>query len=99
MSEFLLEILTPAAPAFRGQVSMVVAPGQDGYFGVLRGHLPLVAALQKGRVKARESGGDREWTCGSGVACVEPDRVTLLVESLAAVAVPGGSDQPAPSAT
>ncbi len=95
MSEFLLEILTPVAPEFQGKVVMVVLPGQDGYFGVLKGHQPLVAAIKPGRIKVREAGSEREWQCGSGVAAVEQNRVILLVESLAAAA---DSEQPAATA-
>ncbi len=80
--DFALDILTPAARVFQGRVTMLVAPGLDGYFGVLRGHLPMVAALKAGRIKTQEAGGGREWICGAGVASVEAEQVTLLVESL-----------------
>lgn len=82
MNEFALDILTPAARVFQGRATMLVAPGRDGYFGVLRGHLSMVAALKAGRIRIQGAEGGREWLCGAGVASVEPERVTLLVESL-----------------
>ena len=92
MKEFTLDILTPVAPVFHGMVRMVVAPGQDGYFGMLAGHAPLVAALRPGVIRAQMKDGDQEWRCGAGMACVEPGLLTLLVESLADAS---GADQSA----
>lgn len=46
-----LEIITPEAKVFSGEVSAVQLPGLDGSFQVLKGHAPIISALQKGVVK------------------------------------------------
>ncbi|MES2798739.1 MAG: hypothetical protein V4638_01875 [Bacteroidota bacterium] len=46
-----LEIITPEAKIFSGEVEAVQLPGLDGLFQVLDGHTAVISTLQKGRVK------------------------------------------------
>jgi F-type H+-transporting ATPase subunit epsilon len=46
-----LEIITPEFKVFSGEVEAVQLPGLDGSFQVLKGHAPIISALQKGSVK------------------------------------------------
>lgn len=46
-----LEIITPESKVFSGEVGAVQLPGLDGSFQVLKGHAPIISALQKGKVK------------------------------------------------
>ena len=46
-----IDIVTPLKLFFSGEVSSIIAPGQDGLFQVLKGHAPLLAALKNGKVK------------------------------------------------
>ena len=46
-----LETLTPESKVVSGEVLAVQLPGLDGSFQVLRGHAPIISALQKGIVK------------------------------------------------
>lgn len=46
-----LEIITPEMKVFNGEVVAVQLPGLDGSFQVLKGHAPIISALQKGIVK------------------------------------------------
>ncbi len=48
MAEFKLTVLTPDQAVYSGPATMVTAPGQDGEFGVLANHIPLIAGLQRG---------------------------------------------------
>ncbi len=43
-----LQLITPEEIVFDSQVAAVIAPGEDGYFGVLTNHAPLLASLKKG---------------------------------------------------
>jgi len=43
-----LDVVTPEHMAFREEVDFVVAPGVDGEFGLLPGHVPMVSALKMG---------------------------------------------------
>ncbi|RYG26180.1 F0F1 ATP synthase subunit epsilon, partial [bacterium] len=49
--EFTLSVVGPDAEIVRESVVSLVAPGLDGYFGVLGGHIPLVAALRPGIIE------------------------------------------------
>lgn len=56
----LLEIVTPTGVALRERVAEFTAPSVAGEFGVLPGHLPLLAAVRTGIVSYRQSGGKDE---------------------------------------
>jgi F-type H+-transporting ATPase subunit epsilon len=55
---FRLEVVTPESPLLSEEVESVVAPGADGYLGVLAHHAPLVTALGSGDLKIRRAGGE-----------------------------------------
>ncbi|PKV48466.1 F-type H+-transporting ATPase subunit epsilon [Aquimarina sp. MAR_2010_214] len=46
-----LEIVTPEAILFSGEVASVAVPGIDGEFQMLDNHAPIVSLLGKGDVK------------------------------------------------
>jgi len=46
-----LEIVTPEATLFSGEVDSVAVPGVNGEFQMLNGHAPIVSILGKGNVK------------------------------------------------
>lgn len=46
-----LEIITPEAKVFTGEVDAVQLPGLDGSFQVLNNHAPIISALSKGTMK------------------------------------------------
>ena len=55
---FRLEVVTPESPLLSEDVESVVAPGEDGYLGVLAHHAPLVTALGSGDLKITRPGGE-----------------------------------------
>lgn len=46
-----LEIITPDAKVFSGEVDAVKFPGLDGSFQVLKNHAPIIASLKEGKIK------------------------------------------------
>jgi len=46
-----LEIVTPEASIFQGEVDSVTVPGVTGYFQLLNQHAPIVSLLQAGKVE------------------------------------------------
>ncbi len=46
-----LEIVSPEATLFSGNVTSVTVPGLNGEFQVLDNHAPIVSLLQEGNVK------------------------------------------------
>jgi len=69
-----LEIVTPKGRALKKTVEEVRAPSVEGEFGVLPGHLPLLAALRTGIVTYREAAGEHKVAVGTGFAEVGPVR-------------------------
>ena len=46
-----LEIVTPEATLFTGEVESVAVPGVNGEFQMLKDHAPIVSLLKAGHVK------------------------------------------------
>ena len=61
-------------------VDEVEVPGADGYFGVLPGHTPLLAAMQVGQLSYRRGQEVHYLSIAFGFAEVQPDRVTILAQ-------------------
>jgi F-type H+-transporting ATPase subunit epsilon len=76
-----LEVVTPTGPVVKVSVDQVEAPSVHGEFGVLPGHLPLLAALEAGVVRYRTAGKVVALAVGPGFAEAGPDRVTVLTDS------------------
>jgi F-type H+-transporting ATPase subunit epsilon len=50
LADFDVRVVTPDGEVFSGRTTSVVVPGVDGYFGVWRGHAPLIAGMDIGMV-------------------------------------------------
>ena len=48
-----LEIVSPEATLFSGEVTSVTVPGINGEFQMLQDHAPIVSLLQEGEVKVQ----------------------------------------------
>jgi len=79
-TKLLLEVVTPEGLLLREEVDDVVAPGADGYFGVLPGHTPFLSTLGLGEISYRKGMERRRLTCFWGFCEVLPDRVNVLAE-------------------
>ena len=51
----ILEIVSPEATLFKGEVTSVTLPGVDGSFQLLNNHAPIVSILKDGAVKITAS--------------------------------------------
>ena len=47
----ILEIVSPEASLFKGEITSIAVPGVDGDFQMLNNHAPIVSLLQKGIIK------------------------------------------------
>ena len=75
-----LQIVTPDRLVVREQVDEVEVPGSEGYFGVLPGHTPMLAALAVGELWYRK-GADKVYVAiAHGFAEVLPESVTILAQ-------------------
>src|SRR5688500_16204111 len=73
-----LQIVTPERMLVEERVDEVQIPGAEGYFGVLPGHTPLLAALAVGELWYRKGTEKTYLSIAFGFAEVLPDRVTIL---------------------
>ncbi|HEX2948905.1 MAG TPA: F0F1 ATP synthase subunit epsilon [Armatimonadota bacterium] len=49
-NHFTVEIVSADRKLYSGEAVSITIPGADGYFGVLRGHAPLVSAMMIGEI-------------------------------------------------
>jgi F-type H+-transporting ATPase subunit epsilon len=75
-----LQIVSADRMLVNEQVDEVEIPGEEGYFGVLPGHTPLLAALNVGELWYRQGGEVHYLSVAFGFAEVQPDRVTILAQ-------------------
>ena len=75
-----LQIVTPDRLVVRERVDEVEIPGSEGYFGVLPGHTPLLAALAVGELWYRKGDEKTYLAIAFGFAEVLPDSVTILAQ-------------------
>src|SRR5580700_12275620 len=75
-----LEIVTPRGRALSASVDEVTAPSVDGEFGVMPGHLPLLAALRTGLVTYRVGAETKKCAVGPGFVEAGPDKVAILTD-------------------
>jgi F-type H+-transporting ATPase subunit epsilon len=78
-----LEIVTPRGRALQVSVDEVTAPSVQGEFGVLPGHLPLLAALRTGLVSYRRGHETTRCAVGTGFAEAGPDKLVILTNEYA----------------
>ena len=78
-----LEIVTPRGRALSASVDEVTAPSVNGEFGVLPGHLPLLAALRTGLVSYRQGNETTRCAVGAGFAEAGPDKLVILTDEYA----------------
>jgi F-type H+-transporting ATPase subunit epsilon len=78
VDKILLEIVTPEKKVLSEPVDVVVAPGEEGEFGVLPNHIPFLTKLKVGELRFRTGASSRYIAIMGGYAEVLPDRVTVL---------------------
>jgi F-type H+-transporting ATPase subunit epsilon len=77
----LLEVVTPTRMVVREEIEEVVAPGAEGYFGIMGGHLPFMSALKIGELAYRKNGRWRYLAVSWGYVEVRPETVIVLAET------------------
>ena len=76
-----LRVLAPDQSVFDGSADEVILPSTTGQLGILPGHVSLLAALDVGVLRVRDSNGWQSIALMGGFAEVEADDVTVLVNS------------------
>lgn len=79
-----LEVATPLGLVLTTQAESVQAPSVKGEFGVLPGHLPLLAALKPGVLRYRIGGHAHVAAVSAGFVEAGSDKVLLLTDAFVA---------------
>ena len=80
------ELVSPERLLVSKPVDMVVVPGAEGDFGVLKGHAPLISTLRLGVIDIHDDGRvtERIFVAG-GFAEVTAERCTVLADEAVAL--------------
>jgi F-type H+-transporting ATPase subunit epsilon len=77
----VFELATPTRMLVTAEVDEVVAPGVEGYFGVLPGHAAFLTTLAPGEVTYRSGQTEHRLAVTGGFAEVRAERVIILAEN------------------
>jgi F-type H+-transporting ATPase subunit epsilon len=78
---FQFELVSPEKILVSAEAKMVIVPGEEGDFGVLAQHAPLLSAIRPGVVSITPaSGEERKIFVAGGFADVTPSLLSLLAE-------------------
>ncbi len=78
---FELELVSPESLILSETVEMVVVPGEEGDFGVLPGHAPVISNIRPGTLAVFEGGTVKQrFFLAGGFAEVTKERCTILAE-------------------
>ncbi len=81
MAKLHLEIVTPDNVVLDTDADYIGAPGVDGQFGVLSGHIPFLTALEIGKIYYRLDGKEYNIFVSGGFLEVLNNKVTVLAQS------------------
>lgn len=80
------ELVSPERLLLSRAVDMIVVPGEEGDFGVLVRHSPMISTLRAGVIQVYEGGSVSESIfVAGGFAEVTPSRCTVLAEEAMAL--------------
>lgn len=75
------ELVSPERLLLSQEVDMIVVPGEEGDFGVLERHSPMISTLRPGVIQVHDGGSVAEQIfVAGGFAEVTPARCTVLAE-------------------
>jgi F-type H+-transporting ATPase subunit epsilon len=81
MGKLFLEIVTPEKVMVSQEVDMVVAPGTEGEFGVLPGHICFLSGIVPGELRYGSGTAKETMVVTNGFTEVSNDKVSILVDA------------------
>jgi len=76
-----LEVITPERRVYEDDVDMVIAPGSEGYLGILPHHAPLFTTLGPGEFRVKKGGVEEALAVFGGFMDVRGNRVVVLTDA------------------
>lgn len=82
MATFTFEVVTQERTVVLTEVEYAFLPGEDGKFGVLAGHLPMMASLAIGILEfGPRQGKRRKIVLGGGFLEMHDNRLTIMAQT------------------
>jgi len=81
MPNFYIEIITPERKFFSGNISSLIVKTTDGEMGILKGHTPMVVAIQTGIIKIKQDGEWIEAILTEGFVEITNDKTLIFVDA------------------
>jgi F-type H+-transporting ATPase subunit epsilon len=76
------EVITPEKILYRGDVDMVIAPGELGELGIMPLHMPLVTTLKMGELRLKHDDDNQDYIAvDGGYMEVREDQVIVLADA------------------
>lgn len=76
----LVEIITPDAKLFEGEVNSIKLPGTNGGFEILNNHAPIISTLTVGKISITSINGQKEsFEIVGGVIEMQNNKIIALV--------------------
>lgn len=75
-----LEVVTPEAKVFSGEVDMVTLAGIEGEMGIMPGHMPVMTQLTAGELAVRQGSQIIFVAVGDGFVQITGDKVSVLTD-------------------
>ncbi len=80
---FTLSVVTPEKVVFEQGARSIVAPGSEGYLGILTDHAPLITALIPGRLSVTDADNKTlEYAVSGGFLEVSGNVTTILADAI-----------------
>ena len=76
-----LEIVTPDAKIYTGEIKLVQVPGTVGLFEIMNNHAPIISTLTKGKIKVIDTDKKTQYfDIKGGVVEVNKNQIIVLAE-------------------
>ena len=77
----VVEIITPDAKLFEGEVKSIKLPGANGGFEILNNHAPIISTLTAGEISiALDQGQNESFEIQGGVIEMQNNKIIVLAD-------------------
>jgi len=77
----VVEIITPDAKLFEGEVNSIKLPGTNGGFEILNNHAPIISTLTAGEISiALDQGQNQSFEIQGGVIELQNNKIIVLAD-------------------
>ena len=77
----IVEIITPDAKLYEGEVNSIKLPGTNGGFEILNNHAPIISTLTAGKISIATNNGQTEsFKIQGGVIEMQNNKIIVLAD-------------------